>query len=46
MFLELAARHALDLAASTHVGDSEKDCDAALAAGVGRFVWAPDFFAW
>jgi len=46
MFLELDGRHGLDLAASTHVGDSEKDRDAALAAGVGRFVWAPDFFAW
>jgi histidinol-phosphate phosphatase family protein len=46
MFLELAARHGLDLAASTHVGDSEKDRDAARAAGVGRFAWAADFFGW
>lgn len=46
MFLELAARHGLDLAASTHVGDSEKDRDAALAAGIDRFVWAQDFFGW
>lgn len=46
MFLELARRHGVDLGASTHVGDSEKDRDAATAAGVGRFVWAPDFFGW
>jgi len=29
---------------STHVGDSEKDRDAAAAADVGTFVWARDFF--
>lgn len=46
MFLELATRHGLDLGASTHVGDSEKDHDAARAAGVGRFVWAHEFFGW
>jgi histidinol-phosphate phosphatase family protein len=46
MFLELAAAHGLDLAASTHVGDSEKDREAAAAAGIGRFVWAADFFGW
>ena len=46
MFLELARRHGVDLAASTHVGDSPKDRDAALAAGVGRFIWAKDFFGW
>jgi histidinol-phosphate phosphatase family protein len=46
MFLELARLHGVDLAASTHVGDSEKDRDAAAAAGVGLFVWAHEFFAW
>jgi len=46
MFLELARLHGVDLSASTHVGDSEKDRDAAAAAGVGTFVWARDFFAW
>src|SRR5262245_12336555 len=46
MFLELARLHAIDLGASTHVGDSEKDRDAAAAAGVGAFVWAHDFFGW
>jgi histidinol-phosphate phosphatase family protein len=44
MFLEIARLHAVDLAASTHVGDSDKDRDAASAAGVGRFVWARDYF--
>ena len=44
MFLELARRYDVDLTASTHVGDSEKDRDAALAAGVALFVWATDFF--
>jgi histidinol-phosphate phosphatase family protein len=46
MFLELASRHGIDLAASTHVGDSEKDRDAAAAAGIGTFVWAREFFRW
>lgn len=46
MFLDLARLHDVSLGASTHVGDSEKDCDAATAAGVGTFVWARDFFGW
>ena len=46
MFLDLAAAWSLDLAASTHVGDQDKDRDAALAAGIGTFVWAKDFFGW
>jgi D-glycero-D-manno-heptose 1,7-bisphosphate phosphatase len=46
MFLDLAAVHGIDLAASTHVGNSDKDRDAALAAGIGTFIWARDFFAW
>jgi len=46
MFIELARRHGVALGASTHVGDSEKDRDAAAAAGVGTFVWARDFFGW
>jgi histidinol-phosphate phosphatase family protein len=46
MLLELAGRHGVDLAASTHVGDSSKDRDAAALAGIGRFVWARDFFGW
>jgi D-glycero-D-manno-heptose 1,7-bisphosphate phosphatase len=46
MFLELAGLHDVNLGASTHVGDSEKDRDAARDAGVGTFVWARDFFGW
>jgi histidinol phosphatase-like enzyme len=46
MFLELAALHAVDLASSTHVGNADKDREAAAAAGVGTFVWAHDFFGW
>ncbi len=46
MFLDLAALHGVDLAASTHVGDSDRNRDAARAAGVGRFVPAREFFGW
>lgn len=46
MFLDLAAAHGIDLAASTHVGDSWKDQEAAAAAGILSFIWARDFFAW
>jgi len=46
MFLELARLHDVSLGASTHVGDSDKDREAAAAAGVGTFVWARDFFGW
>ncbi|HEU4369538.1 MAG TPA: HAD-IIIA family hydrolase [Methylomirabilota bacterium] len=46
MFLDLARAWDVDLAGSTHVGDSPKDRDAARAAGVGSFVWARDFFGW
>ena len=45
MFLELAHLYDVNLSASTHVGDSEKD-RAAAAAGVGTFVWARDYFDW
>jgi D-glycero-D-manno-heptose 1,7-bisphosphate phosphatase len=46
MFLDLARAWSIDLAASTHVGDADKDRAAAVAAGVGTFAWAKDFFAW
>jgi histidinol-phosphate phosphatase family protein len=46
MFLDLARAWGVDLRASTHVGDSPKDRDAAAAAGIGTFVWAKDFFGW
>ncbi len=44
MFLDLAAAHAVDLAASVHVGDSDKDRDAAATAGIPTFCWASEFF--
>ncbi|HZJ73071.1 MAG TPA: HAD hydrolase-like protein, partial [Planctomycetota bacterium] len=46
LFFELAGTYGVDLAASTHVGDSVKDRDAAAAAGVGTFVWPRQFFGW
>ncbi|HXZ88570.1 MAG TPA: HAD-IIIA family hydrolase [Candidatus Binataceae bacterium] len=46
MVTELAAVHGVDLKISTMVGDQEVDAAAACAAGVGRFVWARDFFGW
>lgn len=46
LITELGAIHGVDLKASTMVGDQEIDQAAASAAGVGRFVWAQDFFGW
>lgn len=46
MFLDLAATHGIDLSASTHVGNSWKDQEAAAAAGIPTFIWADDFFGW
>jgi len=46
LFLELAGAYGIDLAASTHVGDSVKDRDAAAAAGIGTFAWPREFFGW
>ena len=36
----------VDLARSTHVGDSDSDRAAAVAAGLGRFIPAHAFFDW
>jgi len=38
--------HGIDLAGSTHVGDSESDRGAAAAADIGTFVPAREFFGW
>jgi histidinol-phosphate phosphatase family protein len=46
MITSLACVHGVDLAASTMVGDQEIDALAACAAGVGKFVYAHDFFGW
>jgi len=44
MITALAGTYGVDLAASTMVGDQEVDELAARAAGVGKFVYAKDFF--
>lgn len=44
MVRELAAVYGVDLAGSTMVGDQEVDEQCARAAGVGRFVYADEFF--
>jgi len=46
MILELAEIHGVDLKGSTMVGDQEIDEQAARAGGVGKFVYASDFFGW
>jgi histidinol-phosphate phosphatase family protein len=46
MITDLAAMYGVDLKTSTMVGDQEVDEKAALAAGVGRFVYAKEFFNW
>jgi histidinol-phosphate phosphatase family protein len=46
MILELAETHGVDLAGSTMVGDQEIDAEAARAGGVGRFIYAAEFFGW
>jgi D-glycero-D-manno-heptose 1,7-bisphosphate phosphatase len=43
MFVDLAAEHDIDLEVSLHVGDSQKDREAARAVGL-RFAWAHEFF--
>jgi histidinol-phosphate phosphatase family protein len=46
MLTELGATYGVEMAESTMVGDQEIDAEAARNAGVGRFVWAHDFFGW
>ena len=46
LITSLAQTHGVDLAASTMVGDQEIDERAARAAGVGKFVYAAEFFGW
>lgn len=46
MITELAEMYGVDLRISTGVGDQEIDELACKAAGVGRFVYAKDFFGW
>jgi histidinol-phosphate phosphatase family protein len=46
MVVQLAEDYGVDLAESTMVGDQEVDEQCAKAAGVGRFVYANEFFKW
>ncbi len=46
MITELAELYGVDLDSSTMVGDQEVDRQAGEAAGVGKFVFAQDFFGW
>jgi histidinol-phosphate phosphatase family protein len=46
MITSLARDHGVDLNASTMVGDQEIDALAAQAAGVGKFIYAREFFGW
>ena len=46
MVRELAATYGVDLAGSLMVGDQLIDEQCAAAAGIGRFIYAADFFGW
>lgn len=46
MIAELAETFGVDLKASTGVGDQLVDEQACKSGGVGRFVYAKDFFGW
>jgi D-glycero-D-manno-heptose 1,7-bisphosphate phosphatase len=46
MVTELASIYGVDLAGSTMVGDQDVDEQCAKAAGIGRFVYANEFFKW
>jgi len=46
MIAELTETYGVDLAISTGVGDQLVDEQACKAAGVGKFVYAKDFFGW
>ena len=42
--LSLAEVHRIDLSRSVMVGDTDVDQRLAVAAGIGRFLWAADYF--
>ena len=44
MLLGLADKHFVDLSRAVMVGDSASDQECAERAGVGRFIWASDYF--
>jgi histidinol-phosphate phosphatase family protein len=46
MVTGLASTYGVDLSGSTMVGDQDVDEQCARAAGIGRFVYASEFFKW
>ncbi|MGH7908104.1 MAG: HAD-IIIA family hydrolase [Candidatus Binataceae bacterium] len=46
MITELALMYGVDLDLSTMVGDQAVDQHAAIDAGVGKFIYASEFFGW
>ncbi len=44
MLLGLADKHFIDLGCAIMVGDSDTDKECARRAGVGRFIWASEYF--
>lgn len=46
LILALARRHQIALPECVMIGDSQNDRKAAAAAGIGRFIWAAEYFDW
>ncbi len=46
MVAQLAENFGVELAVSTMVGDQQVDEECARAAGIGRFLYADEFFKW
>jgi D-glycero-D-manno-heptose 1,7-bisphosphate phosphatase len=44
LVLSLAETHRIDLAMSVMIGDTDADRRLAASAGIGRFIWAGDYF--
>jgi D-glycero-D-manno-heptose 1,7-bisphosphate phosphatase len=44
LVLSVAETHRIDLATSVMVGDTDVDRQLAASAGIGRFIWAMDYF--
>lgn len=46
MLIGLADKHFVDLGRAIMVGDTHADEECASRAGVGRFIWANEYFDW
>lgn len=46
LITSLARTHRIDLPASIMIGDTDTDQRLSAAAGIGRFIWAADYFGW